>query len=87
MPAEAQPIHHRPVWNTGHIIGPTPPLKPRHICVPRQDLPGGRGWPPVECSLATSRPSVLKISQLTISLLHAAAAQQEAFFAALSLNG
>ncbi len=31
MLIEAQPIHQRPAWNTGRIIGPKPPLKPRHI--------------------------------------------------------
>jgi hypothetical protein len=28
---ETQPIHQRPAWNTRRIVGPKPPLKPRHI--------------------------------------------------------
>lgn len=31
MRVEAQQTHQRPAWNTGRIIGPKPPLKPRHI--------------------------------------------------------
>lgn len=38
MPLEAQPIHQRPAWNTGRIIGPKPPLKPRHIWAIRTRL-------------------------------------------------
>jgi integrase len=38
MAFEAQPIHQRPVWNAGRIIGPKPPLKPRHIWAIRTRL-------------------------------------------------
>ncbi|HEV2512596.1 tyrosine-type recombinase/integrase [Bosea sp. (in: a-proteobacteria)] len=38
MLVEAQPIHQRPAWNTGRIIGPKPPLKPRHIWAIRTRL-------------------------------------------------
>jgi len=38
MLIEAQPIHQRPAWNTGRIIGPKPPLKPRHIWAIRTRL-------------------------------------------------
>ena len=33
-----QPIHQRPAWNTGRIIGPKPSLKPRHIWAIRTRL-------------------------------------------------
>ncbi|WNJ94088.1 tyrosine-type recombinase/integrase [Bosea sp. 685] len=35
---EAQPIHQHPAWNTGRIIGPKRPLKPRHIWAIRTRL-------------------------------------------------
>ena len=38
MPTEAQQIHQRPAWNAGRIIGPKPPLKPRHILAIRTRL-------------------------------------------------
>lgn len=38
MAFEAQPIHQRPAWNAGRIIGPKPPLKPRHIWAIRTRL-------------------------------------------------
>ena len=38
MPLEAQPINQRPAWNTARIIGPKPPLKPRHIWAIRTRL-------------------------------------------------
>ncbi len=38
MPMESQQIHQRPAWNTGRIIGPKPPLKPRHIWAIRTRL-------------------------------------------------
>jgi hypothetical protein len=38
MLAEAQQTHQRPAWNTGRIIGPKPPLKPRHIWAIRTRL-------------------------------------------------
>lgn len=38
MLVEAQPIHQRLAWNTGRIIGPKPPLKPRHIWAIRTRL-------------------------------------------------
>ena len=38
MLIEAQPIHPRLAWNTGRIIGPKPPLKPRHIWAIRTRL-------------------------------------------------
>lgn len=38
MLAEAQQPHQRPAWNTGRIIGPKPPLKPRHIWAIRTRL-------------------------------------------------
>lgn len=31
MPIEQQNVTQRPAWNTGRLIGPKPPLKPRHI--------------------------------------------------------
>jgi integrase len=38
MLVEAQRTHQRPAWNTGRIIGPKPPLKPRHIWAIRTRL-------------------------------------------------
>lgn len=38
MLAEAQQTHQRPAWNAGRIIGPKPPLKPRHIWAIRTRL-------------------------------------------------
>lgn len=38
MLAEAQPVHQHLAWNTGRIIGPKPPLKPRHIWAIRTRL-------------------------------------------------
>lgn len=38
MLLEAQPINQRPAWNTARIIGPKPPLKPRHIWAIRTRL-------------------------------------------------
>ncbi len=38
MLVEAQQTHQRPGWNTGCIIGPKPPLKPRHIWAIRARL-------------------------------------------------
>lgn len=38
MLVEAQQNHQRPAWNTGRIIGPKPPLKPRHIWAIRTRL-------------------------------------------------
>ena len=38
MLAEAQQTRQRPAWNTGRIIGPKPPLKPRHIWAIRTRL-------------------------------------------------
>jgi hypothetical protein len=40
MLIEAQPIHQRPAWNTGRIIGPKLPLKPRHILSGKPSLDG-----------------------------------------------
>lgn len=31
MPIGQQNVAQRPAWNTGRLIGPKPPLKPRHI--------------------------------------------------------
>lgn len=33
--------HQSPAWNTGRIIGPKPPLKPRHIWAIRTRLQHG----------------------------------------------
>lgn len=30
MPIEQHNVTERPAWNTGRLIGPKPPLKPRH---------------------------------------------------------
>lgn len=38
MLVDAQQTHQRPAWNTGRIIGPKPPLKPRHIWAIRTRL-------------------------------------------------
>lgn len=38
MPIEYQQRDQRPAWNTGRIIGPKPPLKPRHIWAIRTRL-------------------------------------------------
>lgn len=38
MLVEAQQAHQCPAWNTGRIIGPKPPLKPRHIWAIRTRL-------------------------------------------------
>ena len=38
MLVEAQQTHQRRAWNTGRIIGPKPPLKPRHIWAIRTRL-------------------------------------------------
>jgi hypothetical protein len=38
MPAETQQAQQRLAWNTGRIIGPKPPLKPRHIWAIRTGL-------------------------------------------------
>jgi hypothetical protein len=38
MLVEAQQAHQRPAWNIGRIIGPKPPLKPRHIWAIRTRL-------------------------------------------------
>ena len=38
MLVEAQPFHPRPAWNTRRVIGPKPPLKPRHIWAIRTRL-------------------------------------------------
>ena len=38
MLVEAQQTDPRPAWNTGRIIGPKPPLKPRHIWAIRTRL-------------------------------------------------
>ncbi|RYF30933.1 MAG: integrase, partial [Comamonadaceae bacterium] len=38
MPKEVQQINQRTAWNTGRIIGPKPPLKPRHIWAIRTRL-------------------------------------------------
>lgn len=38
MLVEAQQTHQCPAWNTGRIIGPKPPLKPRHIWAIRTQL-------------------------------------------------
>ena len=38
MHVETQSQRQRQVWNTGRIIGPRPPLKPRHIWATRTRL-------------------------------------------------
>lgn len=38
MPVEQQNVTQRPAWNTGRLIGPKPPLKPRHIWAIRTRL-------------------------------------------------
>lgn len=38
MLVAVQQTHQRPAWNTGRIIGPKPPLKPRHIWAIRTRL-------------------------------------------------
>lgn len=38
MPAELQQSKQRPAWNMGRLIGPKPPLKPRHIWAIRSRL-------------------------------------------------
>jgi integrase len=38
MSVEQQKIVQRPAWNTGRLIGPKPPLKPRHIWAIRTGL-------------------------------------------------
>jgi hypothetical protein len=38
MPNEHQQGCQRPAWNTGRLIGPKPPLKPRHIWAIRTRL-------------------------------------------------
>jgi len=38
MLVETRPLHQRPAWNTGRIIGPKPPPKPRHIWAIRTRL-------------------------------------------------
>mgnify|MGYP003384638337 CR=1 FL=1 len=51
MPIQQHNVTQRPAWNTGRLIGPKPPLKPRHIWAIRTRLqhdlnragfPGGR---------------------------------------------
>lgn len=38
MPIEQEKIARRPAWNTGRLIGPKPPPKPRHIWAIRTRL-------------------------------------------------
>ncbi len=42
MHVDTQPPDQRPTWNAGRIIGPKPPLKPRHIWAIRTRLQHAR---------------------------------------------
>lgn len=66
MPIEQQNVTQRPAWNTGRLIGPKPPLKPRHIWAIRTRLQHDIAYAISPCSTWRSTVSFAAATSLAL---------------------